>query len=163
MVSLLSEVFASTPVKSIFEDFETILKKPEAGPRIVEYVHRSDAVFLLLGKHAEDLTHTPAGQDSERGVMGTSALETKKDLWVPEAVAEIEGLSVVASYDDSQLWKALSAGVVTGAAFGDALGLGAGAFFGASAGYCWPPSLRRLGLPAFRLAIPNMRPCTVCI
>jgi hypothetical protein len=77
--------------------------------------------------------------------MGTIALETKKDLWGLEAVAEIEGLSVVvprvrhyvcfdtsneqwkpylrqvvASYDDSQLWKALSAGVVTGAAFGDA-------------------------------------------
>ena len=54
-----------------------------------------DAVFLLLGKHAEELKHTSVGHDWERGIVGAIALKTKGDVWVLEAVAEIKGLSVV--------------------------------------------------------------------
>jgi hypothetical protein len=131
--------------------------------------------------------------------VGAIALKTKKDVWVLEAVAEIENLSVVvprlrhyvcfdtrneqwqhyltqvvASYDNSQLWKALLAGAVTGAAFGDAFDLGTAAFFGASAGLVLmaitskprPPGLpiscpKCGSLYSVHLAEPHMR-CPVC-
>jgi hypothetical protein len=53
------------------------------------------AVFLFLGKHTEELNHTSVGHDWECGVVGAIALKTKRVVWVLEAVAEIEGLSVV--------------------------------------------------------------------
>jgi hypothetical protein len=198
-LSLLASAFAQTRVKSVCADFETILRNPEVGPGVVEDVRRSNAVFLLLGKHAEAIKRTLSGEDWERGVLGTITPQTTKDVWVLETTTEVESLSVVVprvrhyvrfdtrsrewqmyltqvveSYDDSQFWKALSAGVVTGAAFGDALGPAAGAFFGISAGLLLAAvtsKLRPTGLPiscpqcsslySVHLAEPHMR-CPVC-
>lgn len=155
LVSFLSKVFAATQVKAVFEEFEAILKGPANAHRIVNDIRQSDAVFVLLGKNVEALKHTRDWVGWESGVAAVTALETNKDVWVLESVAEMDGLSiviphlrhyvcfdpsseswqgylmqVVASYDASHFLKAVSGGAAAGAA----LGKGPGALWGAGAG-----------------------------
>jgi hypothetical protein len=155
LVALLSKAFAATPVRAIFEEFEAILKGPANAQRIVLDIRQSNAVFVLLGKNVEELKHTRDWVGWECGVAAATAMETNKDVWVLESIAELDGLSVVIphlrhyvsfdhcnqfwqgyltqiilSYDDSHFLKAMSAGAATGAA----LGKGEGALWGAGVG-----------------------------
>ena len=100
----------------------------------------------------EELRHTRDWVGWECGFAAGAPLETNKDFWVLEPVTETDGLSVViphlrhyvcfdpgadfwqgylaqiiASYDDSHVLKAVTAGAATGAAFGK----GEGAVWGA--------------------------------
>jgi hypothetical protein len=149
-VALLGRAFASTNVKGVFEEYEAILKRPPQAAKVGSDIRQSNAVFVLLGKHAEALRFTRDWITWEGGASS----QTNKDIWVMEPITEADGLSVVvprlhhyvcfdfrhqgtqgyltqiiASYDDSHFLKAISAGAVTGGALGAAPGalLGAGA------------------------------------
>jgi hypothetical protein len=153
-VALLERAFASTNVKALFEEFQAILKGPADAARIAIDIRQSNAVFVLLGKHAEELRHTRDWIGWESG-FAAAAGEMNRDIWVLEPITEADGLSVViphlrhyvcfdprheraqgdltqiiASYDDSHFLKAMSAGAVTGGV----VGAGAGALLGAGAG-----------------------------
>ena len=95
LVSFLSKVFAATQVKAVFEEFEAILKGPANALRIANDIRQSDAVFVLIGMNVEILKHTRDWVGWESGVAALTALETNKDVWVLESVAEMDRLSVV--------------------------------------------------------------------
>lgn len=155
LVGLLSRAFAATEVKGVFEEFEAILKGPANAQRIAQDVRESNAVFVLLGKNVEELKHTRDWVGWESGVSAAAALQTNKDVWVMESIAESDRLSVViphlrhyvcfdpannrwqgyltqiiTSYDNSHVLNAMSAGAATGAG----LGGGVGALWGAGVG-----------------------------
>ncbi len=155
LVALMSRAFAATKVKGVFEEFEAILKGPANARRIEQDVRESNAVFVLLGRNVEDLKHTRDWVGYESGVSASCALQTNKDIWVIESIADIENLSVViphfrhyicldpandrwqgyltqiiSSYDDSHVLKAVSAGAATGGVIGE----GVGALWGAGVG-----------------------------
>lgn len=154
LVSFLSRAFASTHVKALFEEFEAIFQGPANAQRIAQNIRQSNAVFVLLGGHVEELKHTRDWIGWESAVAAATALETNKDVWVLESIADMDSLSVVipylrhyvcfdqtqefwqgyltqiiASYDDSHFLKVMAVGAATGAALGKAEGavLGAGA------------------------------------
>ena len=52
-------------------------------------------MFVLLGKHVEELKHTRDWVGWECGVAAATALETNKDVWVLESIAEMDALSIV--------------------------------------------------------------------
>jgi hypothetical protein len=157
LVALLSKAYAATSVRAVFEEFEPILKGPANAARIAQDIRQSNAAFVWLGKHVEGLKHTRDWLGWERGVAAATAMETNKDVWVTESIAETDGLSVIVphlhhyvcfdrakefwqgyltqiilSYDDSHFLKVISAGAATGAALGKAP-CGEPAW-----GWCWP-------------------------
>jgi hypothetical protein len=155
LVSFLSRAFTPTRVRGVFEEFEAILKGPANAVRIVNDIRQSNAVFVLLSRNVEHLKHTRDWVGWESGAAAITALQTNKDVWVLEPVADTESLSIVIphfrhyvgfdptqetwqgymtqiinSYDDSHFLKAISLGAATGGAIGQ----GAGALWGAGAG-----------------------------
>jgi hypothetical protein len=171
LVSFVSRAFASTQVKAIFEEFEAILSGPVNATKIANHIRQSNAVFVLLSCTVELLQHTRDWVGWESGVAGLTALETNKDVWVLEPVADIEELSIIvphfrhyvgfdpgqpkwqgyltqiiSSYDDSHFLKAISLGAATGGAIGE----GVGALWGAGAGLllaAMTSNARPAGLP----------------
>src|SRR2546422_2947788 len=95
LVSFLSKAFASTQVKAVFAEFEAILKGPANAQRIAQDIRISNAVFVLLGRNVQELKHTRDWVGWESGFAAAAAMETNKDIWVLEAIAETDGLSVV--------------------------------------------------------------------
>src|SRR5713101_6626888 len=95
LVALMSRAFAATRVKGVFEEFEAILKGPANAERIAQDVRESNAVFVLLGKNVEELKHTRDWVGWESGVSAGATLQTNKDVWVLESIAETEKLSVI--------------------------------------------------------------------
>jgi hypothetical protein len=136
----------------VFAEFEAILKGPLNGLGLAQEIRASNAVFVLLGRHVEELKHTRDWVGWESGVAAGVAMETNKDVWVLESVNDMDNLSIViphlrhyvgfdpaqdfwqgyltqiiTSYDDSHFLKAVAAGAATGAA----LSKGEGALWGA--------------------------------
>jgi DNA-directed RNA polymerase subunit RPC12/RpoP len=165
LVDLLARAFAATAVKGVFEEFEAIRKGPPNAQRIAQDVRESNAVFVVLGRNVETLKHTRDWVGWESGVSAAVALQTNKDVWVIESIADAASLSVViphlrhyvcldpanrwwqgyltqiiSSYDNSHVLPAISAGAATGAAIGE----GVGALWGAG-----------IGLVLAALAAPN--------
>jgi hypothetical protein len=159
LVSFVSKAFSSTKVKAVFEEFEALFKGPANSARIADDIRQSNAVFIVLGKHVEELKHTRDWIGWESGFAAAPSGETNKDIWVLESITEADGLSVViphlrhyvcfnltdersqayltqiiASYDDSHFLKAMSGGAVAGAALAPKEewwgGLAVGAFSG---------------------------------
>jgi TIR domain len=155
LVDFLSRAFAATQVKGVFEEFEALLKGPANAPRIAQDIQQSNAVFMLLGRHVEELKHTRDWVGHEGGIATAAALQGNKDIWVLESIAESDSLSVVipylrhyvcfdpadptwqgyltqviASYDDSHVLKAIGAGAATGAAVRKAEGALVGGVLG---------------------------------
>lgn len=171
LVSFLSKAFAPTQVRAVFEEFEAILKGPPNAAKIANDIRQSNAVFLLLSNTIEQLKHTRDWISWEAGAAGLAALQTNKDVWVLEPVADMEKLSIVvphfryyvrfdpnqpkwqsyltqivSSYDDSHFLKAISIGAATGGAIGE----GVGALWGAGAGLllaAMASNTRPAGLP----------------
>ena len=171
LVSLLSRAFAPTQVRAVFEEFEAILKGPASAARIANDIRQSNAVFVLLSNTVEQLKHTRDWVGWEGGAAAITALETNKDVWVLEPVADLEKLSIIvphfrhyvgfdptqlkwqgylmqiiSSYDDSHFLKAISLGAATGGAIGE----GVGALWGAGAGLllaAMTSNTRPAGLP----------------
>lgn len=155
LVGLLSRAFAATQVKGVFEEFEAITKGPANAKQIAQDVRESNAVFVVLGPNVEGLKHTRDWVGWESGVSAGVALQTNKDVWVMESLADFDKLSVViphlrhyvcfdpsnqwwqgyltqiiSSYDNSHVLKVVSATAATGAAIGE----GVGALWGAGVG-----------------------------
>lgn len=153
---MLSRAFAASSVRGVFEEFDAILKGPANAARIAADVRQSHAVFIVVGVNVERLKHTRDWVAFETGLAAATALQNNKDVWVIEAVAETEQLSVViphlrhyvcldqgnewwqgyltqiiASDDDSHFLKAMSLTTAAGAAIGE----GAGALVGAGVGF----------------------------
>jgi hypothetical protein len=171
LISFVSRAFASTQVKAVFEEFEAILSGPTNAAKIANDIRQSNAVFVLLSCTIERLQHTRDWVGWEGGVAGLTALETNKDIWVLEPVADAEKLSIVvphlrhyvrfdpgqlkwqgyltqiiSSYDDSHFLRAISLGAATGGAIGE----GEGALWGAGAGLllaALTSNVRPAGLP----------------
>jgi len=171
LVSFLSKAFAPTRVRAVFEEFEAILKGPANAAKIAADIRQSNAVFVLLSSTVEQLKHTRDWVGWEAGVAGLTALETNKDVWVLEPVADLDKLSIIvphfrhyvgfdpkqekwqgyltqiiSSYDDSHFLKAISLGAATGGIFGE----GVGALWGAGAGLllaAMTSNTRPAGLP----------------
>lgn len=177
LVTFLSKAFAATQVKAVFAEFEAILKGPANAQRIAQDIRTSNAVFILLGTHVEQLKHTRDWIGWESGFAAAAAMETNKDIWVLESLLESDGLSVVTphlrhyvcfdqhndfwqgyltqtitSYDDSHFLKAISAGAATGAA----LNKGEGAIWGAGVGFLLAAMAGSQGRPAgFSITCPQ--------
>lgn len=156
LVAFLNRAFAPTHVRSVLAEFDAISRGRPDAARIMNEIRQSNAVFVVLSRTVEELKHTRDWVAWESGVAATAALQTNKDVWVIEPVADLEALSIVIphfrhyiavdptlplwqayftqiinSYDDSHFLKAISAG----AAAGGVIGEGAGALWGAGAGF----------------------------
>lgn len=157
LVELVELAFAATQVRGIFKEFDAFTNGPANAPGIISDIQQSSAFFILLGKHVEERKHTRDWVGWESGAMAMAAFQNNKDVWVLESFAEAPKLSVViphlrhyvclnhadpywqaylikivASYDDSHLLKAMSAGAAAGAALADE-NAGTGAILGAGA------------------------------
>jgi len=95
LVSFLSKAFAPTQVRAVFEEFEAILHGPVNAVKIANDIRQSNAVFVLLSNMVERLKHTRDWVGWEGGVAGLTALETNKDVWVLEPVADLGKLSII--------------------------------------------------------------------
>ena len=171
LVDFLSRAFAATQVKGVFEEFEALLKGPANAPRIFQDIQQSNAAFMLLGRHVEELKHTRDWVSHEGGIATAAALQGNKDIWVLEPIAESNSLSVVipylrhyvcfdpsdaawqgylmqviASYDDSHVLKAMGAGAATGAVVRKAEGALVGGVLGLMFAAMTSPT-RPSGLP----------------
>jgi hypothetical protein len=135
-IDLVSKVFASTNVQAKYEEIEAIMHGRRTAAQIAADVMASNAVFVVLGRNAESLSHTRDWVVSESGI----ARGMNKDIWVLEAFEESPSLSViiphlrhyvcfhyndawlgylraiVTSYDDAHVFKAFVAGAGVGAA-----------------------------------------------
>ena len=135
LVEFLSKAFASTQVKGIFEEFESICSGPADAQRIAGNIRQSAAVFVLMGPHLEKREHTRDWVAWESGLAAAAALETNKDVWVLDPIIEDWSSSmvvphlrhyvrflphddhwqvylsqVIASYDDSHILTAVAVG-----------------------------------------------------
>jgi len=140
LVDVFARAFASTKVRAVYEEFESILHGPATAQRITGHIAQANAVFIVLGRNVEQLKHTRDWVAFESGVAAGSALQSNKDVWVFEAIADTDSLSVVIprlrhyvcfdhkdersqayltqiinSYDDSHVLTAMAAGGLAGA------------------------------------------------
>lgn len=143
LVDVLARAFASTKVKAIYEEFESIVQGPATAQRILQHISQSNAVFVVIGKNVEEKRHTRDWVGFESGAASASSLQATKDVWVLESMQDTDALSVViprlqhyvcfdrtderwqayltqviASYDDSHVLTAMAAGGLAGVAAG---------------------------------------------
>lgn len=149
-MEFLNKAFASTNVQAKYEEIEAIGSGQRTASQIAADIQKSDAVFVVLGQNVENLKHTRdwVAWESGAGCAGN------KDIWVLESIEDSPRLSVViphvryclsyqytdqwlallrsiiVSYDDSHVLKAMAAGAGIGAMLGE----GAGAVIGGGAG-----------------------------
>ena len=71
LVAFVSQAFASIQVRAVFEEFEAILKGAANAGRIASDIRQSNGVFVLLGKHAEELRHSRDWVAWESGVAAS--------------------------------------------------------------------------------------------
>ena len=155
LVGLFQRAFDSTGVSPIFEEFNDPKKDPVTSARIRLDIETSNAVFVLLSKHAENIPHTRDWILWEAGVSSGR----RKDVWVFEdfrpgdniriAVPQLTHYlwfplneaalpyisAIVGSYDDSGILPATLLGAGLGASAADRKrDRGAGAVIGGLVG-----------------------------
>lgn len=91
LLSLIWRAFAATHVRGVFEEFEAITKGPATSSRIATDIRHSNATFIVLSTHVENLKHTRDWISWESGV----AASAKRPIWVIEPVSELTSLFVV--------------------------------------------------------------------
>jgi ribosomal protein S27E len=150
-LDFISRAFATTNVQAKYEEIEEIVSGRRNANQIRADILASNAIMIVLGSNAESLKHTRDWIAWEAGVgAGGGTDGTNKDIWVLEAFEDYGRVSVViphvryyasyqytdpwlgllrtiiASYDDSHVLKAMAAG----AGLGGLMGQGAGAVVG---------------------------------
>lgn len=85
----LLEAFAGTKVKPILEEFEPELPTGSASLKIKKDIEGANALFLLLSKNVEALSHTRDWVNWECGTAGN------KDIWVFEPFEALGRITVV--------------------------------------------------------------------
>ncbi len=171
--SFFERAFAGTKVRAVFVEYERY--EPPAAAFIQRQINESKAMFLLLGKNVEKLSHTKIWVGSEAGV----AQQANRDIWVFEPnqdggdvpvpfvshyvpfVESDQALQylkeIINSYDDSAALEAFVRGGGLGAAAGAVLSQekdkGGAALIGALVGGVFetvrtdPARARPVGLP----------------
>jgi hypothetical protein len=130
--------FATSNVKAIYEEIERLITGQNINSsKIDNDIRASNAVFVVLGENVEKLAHTRGWVNWESGVACGAA--KNKDIWVFENIHYINSRTVITpalthyvvfdttdpylvylktiieSYDDSNVPKALMAGGGVGA------------------------------------------------
>lgn len=83
-------VFATTKVKAIFKEIEGFSSTSQSS-EIKRNIQDSKAVFILLGKYVQKLSHTRDWVISESGI----AEATDKDIWVFEPLSLLGKIDVI--------------------------------------------------------------------
>jgi hypothetical protein len=152
-LAFLNRAFATTNVQAKHEEMEAMVTGKRTSQQIAFDIQASNAIFVILGPHVEQLKHTRDWVVWESG----NAAAKNKDVWVLEAFEDSQHLSVViphvrhyvcfhyddpwlvylrqivTSYDDSHVLPAGLAGAGVGAVLGGEAG-GVGAIIGGLAG-----------------------------
>jgi hypothetical protein len=152
--NFFAKAFAGTHVKAVFEEFEKIAKGTITRDDIGRDIENSRAVFVILSRNVEKITHTRDWVVCETGVA------KNKDVWVFEPHSQSGDVSVITpflrdyvvfdinevwlgyirriveSYDDSQTLSTVLVGGGLGALVGSELADDSeeGAFWGAIGG-----------------------------
>jgi MTH538 TIR-like domain (DUF1863) len=149
-LDFLNRAFATTNIQAKYEEIEAIVTGRRTTLQIRTDINASRAIIVVLGPHAQALSHTRDWIVWESG----NASGIGKDIWVLEAFEDSCNLSIViphlrhyvafdytdpwlsylrqviASYDDSQAIKILAATTGLGALIGE----GPGALIGGGIG-----------------------------
>lgn len=153
--SLFLKAFSGTQVRSVFEEFERIMKGKITRDDVARDIENSRAVFVILSQNVEKLRHTRDWIAFETGAA------KNKDVWVFEPYSQYGQISVIVpsvrnyvvfdvndawigyirriieSYDDSQTLPTILVTGGLGALIGAALSeknRGAGAVLGGVGG-----------------------------
>ena len=134
--NFINQAFATTKVEAKYEEIDAILQGSRTAAQIAADIGRSNAVFVLLGEHIEQLKHTQNWVTWEAGVAAAAS----KEIWVFEAFEDHAKLTVViphlhhhvsfrysdpwmayiraivSAYDDSHVLPAIGAGIAGGVA-----------------------------------------------
>jgi hypothetical protein len=138
-IDFLNRALASTNVQGKYEEIEALTAGSRNSAQVAVDIAGSNAVFVVLGPHVEQLKHTRDWVVWESG----AARGTNKDVWVLEAFEDTPNLSVViphvrhyicfhyddvwlsflraviTSYDDSHILKVVAVGAGGGAVIGE--------------------------------------------
>lgn len=138
----LFKAFATTKVTAKYEEIEAMVTGKRTSQQIKLDIQFSNAVFVVLGPHVEQIPHTRDWVGSESG----TASGANKDVWVFEAVEDSPKLTIViphlrhyvlfdytdswliylrqiiASYDDSHVFPAVAAGAGVVGALSESVG-----------------------------------------
>src|ERR1700682_4143498 len=141
-LDFLNKAFATTKVTAKYEEIEAIVTGKRTSQQIKADIQFSNAFFVVLGPHVEQIPHTRDWVGSESG----QASGANKDVWVLEALEDSPKLTVlipqlrhyvlfdyterwliylrqrVASYDDSHVVPAMAVGAGVGGAIGEGVG-----------------------------------------
>jgi hypothetical protein len=88
----LSNAFAGTKVKPIFEEFEKIFRGIVTSVHIAKDIENSKAVFVILSQNVQNIPHTRDWVVWETGVAKS------RDIWVFEPYSQFGGISIVIPY-----------------------------------------------------------------
>lgn len=148
LVDYFSNMFASTKVKAIFEEFEKISTREITTHKIEQDIDNSNAVFVILSMNVQAIPHTRDWVNWETGAS------KNKDIWVFEPYTQLGRISIatprlthyvifdtnesyfdyikkiIETYDDSHVLPTListtGAGALMGQAGGAVIGMIAG-------------------------------------
>ncbi|HUU62720.1 MAG TPA: hypothetical protein VMX96_02200 [Dehalococcoidia bacterium] len=87
-----SNVFGTTNVKPVFEEFEKILKGKRTSSEIEKDIQNSKAVFVVLSQNVQDI---PCTRD---WVVWETGVAKNKDIWIFEPYQQLGNISVVIPY-----------------------------------------------------------------
>jgi len=171
-LDFLNRAFATTNVQAKHEEIEALISGKRTSHQIALDIQFSNAIFVVLGPHVEELRHTRDWVVWESG----AASGTNKDIWVLEAVEDAPRISIViprlrhyvqfdyndswliylrqiiASYDDSHVVKAMAAGAGLGGAISESMG---GALVGGGIGLLLALNNAQTRLAGFPIMCPN--------
>ncbi|MGA2122139.1 MAG: hypothetical protein ABSG49_08880 [Methanoregula sp.] len=92
IISLFSMAFGSTPVRAVFMEFEKMMDGKIVNPEdIRNQIKNATAVFILLSKNVNDISHTRDWIVWESGL----AASLGKEIWVFEPTSDFGKINVV--------------------------------------------------------------------
>jgi len=92
MVDFFSNAFAGTKVKAVFEEFEKILTGKITPSKVITDIESSNAIFVILSQHVQDI---PSTRD---WVVWETGVAKNKDIWLFEPYWQFGRISVVIPY-----------------------------------------------------------------
>src|SRR6266702_4443638 len=91
-VDFFSRVAARTKVRFVFEELEKLIAGSVSAAKIRADIESSNAVFLLLSRHVQEIPHT------RDWVVWESGVGHNKDIWVFEPYSDQGRISVVTPF-----------------------------------------------------------------
>ena len=87
----LDKAFAITPVKAVYEEYESIIRGDITVQKIIHDIVSSDALFVILSKTVEGIQHTREWIAFEAAY----AYATGKDVWIFEPADQFGKFTLV--------------------------------------------------------------------